>query len=196
MLIRVKNTNKCTILEGGGKNLHLPAQQLIRRIKIALLSPQNFIAFSVILGAVSGCLYALFACSDGSRSAGVFNYTGYTQLLGYCTASVICSFVGVLLSQNALHSHSHHLGALFQPKAHINSKGAMLSAGFASLALPQPLPALHTALRSGNLSNIPQIIPVISTLQNLIKNAILQKFVSIGESIFARNCKKCKILCP
>ncbi|KXK47584.1 MAG: hypothetical protein UZ05_CHB002002208 [Chlorobi bacterium OLB5] len=183
-------------LEGVGKTLQSAQAQLICFKKIAPLKAQNFLAFFIVILAVYEYLNALCSYDFSFRSAGVFKYTGYTQYLGICYASAICSLVGVLLSQKALRSHSYRLSSSMALQAHLNRKAATASTGFASFAPPQPVQPLHTALLFAKLSKSPLKNLVNSTLRNLIKNAIMQKFVSIGVTIFARNCNNCKILCP
>ncbi|HMQ79206.1 MAG TPA: hypothetical protein PKE39_04475 [Ignavibacteria bacterium] len=176
--------------------MHPAKTQLIWLKKRAPLSPQKIIAFSVILWAVLSGFAALCVYNYSFHCVGAPNCTHSVQHSQYSDASAICSLVGVFaFAKSTAFAFSLPQRTIPATSA-AKPKSAKVSAGFASLALPQPLPPLHTAFHRDNLSNIPKIIPVNSTLRNLIKNAILQKFVSIGGSIFAGNCKNCNFLCP
>ena len=148
LLIKVKNISKCTILEGGGKYPRSAKQQLIRGIKTATLSPQIFIAFLVIILAVSGSFNALFACNNGFHCVGAFNCTHSVQYQQCCGASAICSLVGVFAEAKSTSFAFLLPQRTNAAKSALKLKSAMAPAGFGSLALPQPLPPFHTALHS------------------------------------------------
>ncbi len=174
----LKNINKCAILEGGGKILHLPAQQLIRGIKIATLSPQIFVAFLVIIWVVFGGFNALFACNDSFHFAGAFKCTHSVQIQQHSDASATCSLVGVFAFAKST-SFAFLLPQRTMPaKSALKQKGAMAPAGFVSLALPQPLPPFHTTL---NLVTICQ--------------KVIVKYPNITHAHFVSKMQHCKNLC-